>query len=158
MIFSKGRKWDTGRSPNNGSEIESTDINFLYSMFYLPWIYKEIRRNKIHESKRVWKRQYKKTFFWKILNEIVQISLYRLEDLVIENRFPLKWIQRFAPIVKAIFSLYQITNSPYSSKRFYFSTCPLLRELDKRRRRNNIIHIHPVNKKELLLYLQSNLV
>ena len=62
MIFSKGRKWDTGRSPNNGSEIESIDINFPYSMFYLPWIYKEIKRNTIHESKRVWKRQYKKNF------------------------------------------------------------------------------------------------
>ena len=116
---------------------------------------KEIKYMKVKEYGR---DSTKKTFFWKILNEIVQISLYRLEDLVIENRFPLKWIQRFAPIVKAIFSLYQITNSPYSSKRFYFSTCPLLRELDKRRRRNNIIHIHPVNKKELSLYLQSNLV
>ena len=102
--------------------------------------------------------QNQQTIFWKILNEIVIqcyvqiIGLYRQEDLVIENRFPLKGIQRFAPIVKAVFSLYQISNSLHSSKRFYFISCPLLHELDKRRR-NNIIRIHPVNKKELSLYL-----
>ena len=107
------------------------------------------------KEKEYGKDSTKKLSFEKILNEIVQISLYRQEDLVIENRFILK---RFAPIVKAIFSLYQISNSLRSSKRFYFSSCPHLYELDKRRRRNNIIHIHPVNKKELSPYLQSNLV
>ena len=134
------------------------DINFLHSVFYLPWIYPEIKRNTIHESKRVWKRQYKtnKLSFEKFCN-VQTIGLYRQEDLVIENRFPLKGIQRFAPIVKAVFSLYQISNSLHSSKRFYFISCPLLHELDKRRM-NNIIRIHPVNKKELSLYLQSNLV